>query len=66
MKTESDKFETWLYVNAFADETAHAQNAKALDHDPNMAMLRIQWKSLILPDSFNAEMWTEFAPDLWI
>jgi len=66
MKADSDIFETWLYINAFADETAHAQNSMALENDPKIATLRKEWKSLILPDSFKAEMWTEFAPDLWI
>jgi hypothetical protein len=66
MKAESYEFETWLYINAFADEAAHAQNAKALDRDPKAVMLREQWESLILTGSFKAEMWTEFEPDLWI
>src|SRR5271167_2165217 len=65
MKAESDAFETWLYINVFADETAHAENAKALDRDTKAVMLRKQWESLILAGSFKAEMWTEFAPDLW-
>ena len=66
MKAESDSFETWLYINVFADETTHTQNAKVLDRDQKAVMLREQWKSLILVDSFKAEIWTEFAPDLWI
>ena len=66
MKAESKAFETWLYINVFADETAHAQNAKALDRDTTAVTLRKQWESLILAGSFKAEIWTEFAPDLWL
>ncbi|HKM75341.1 MAG TPA: hypothetical protein VJZ32_02875 [Candidatus Bathyarchaeia archaeon] len=64
MRAENKEFETWLYINVFADETAHAQNAKALDQDAKASMLRKQWESLILAGSFKAEMWKEFAPDL--
>jgi uncharacterized alpha-E superfamily protein len=66
MKAEGNAFETWLYINVFADEAAHAQSAKALDRDAEAVMLREQWESLILAGSFKAEMWTEFAPELWI
>jgi len=66
MNAESDAFETWLYINVFADEAAHTQNAEALDRDQKAAMLREEWKSLILAGSFKAEIWTEFAPDLWL
>jgi hypothetical protein len=66
MKTESNAFETWLYINVFADEAAHAKNAKALDRDATAVILREKWESLILAGSFKAEKWTEFAPELWI
>jgi len=66
MKAESKAFETWLYINAFADETAHAQNVKALDSDTTALTLRKQWELLILAGSFKSEIWTEFAPDLWL
>ena len=65
MKAESNTFETWLYINVFADEAAHAQNVKALDSDTAALTLRKQWESLILAGSFKSEIWTEFAPDLW-
>ncbi len=66
MKAESNAFETWIYINVFADETTYTQNAKALDQDTTAVTLRKQWESLILAGSFKAEIWTEFAPDLWI
>jgi len=66
MKAESNPYETWLYVSAFTNETAREQNAKALARDPTAIMLRERWEPLILAGSFKAEVWREFAPDLWI
>ena len=66
MKAEGKAFETWLCINVFPDETARAQNAKALDRDAKAVILREKWESLILAGSFKAEVWTEFAPELWV
>ncbi|MGD0177071.1 MAG: hypothetical protein ABSC50_09640 [Candidatus Bathyarchaeia archaeon] len=66
LKDESSGFETWSYVDAFADEYGYTQNVKALDEDVQAVTLRREWESLIVPGSFKTGIWREFAPEIWI
>jgi len=63
---ERSRFEIWIYLDEYQDQHSRDRMSKALTEDKRAADLRARWEALIVPSSFKVEVWTDFAPELWL
>ena len=58
--------ESWIYIDAFADEDQYQKMSRALLQDERATFLRKTWESLIVPSSFRKKLWKDAVRDAWI
>jgi hypothetical protein len=58
--------ERWIYLDAYENAQAYDEVQRAMMDDTVAAYLRAKWETLIVPNSFRTEVWTELHEKLWI
>ena len=58
--------ERWIYLDSYDNIQDYSDCQRKMLEDAVAVHLREVWETLVVPDSFRTEVWSEFQKHMWV